>query len=163
MSKLELIKEALKNPPAHRLAAVEYRSHFLNILGVLAVCIILISKGYWYVIFALIFSIGVSYAQGMGAYQRYKVLMKFNPPVQVPIEKDISPSRRRQRYIESVFGKFRFSVPVIFMLILYYMANDMKWYYTIPTSFAVFIAYLLFYYIVIGGLAKWIYLKSKKQ
>jgi hypothetical protein len=163
MSKFELFKQAIKNPPAHRLAAVEYRSHFLNIIGVLTVCIILLVKGYWYVIFALIFSVGVSYSQGMAALQRYRVLIKFNPPTEVPIEQDISPTRRKQRYIEKVFGKSRYLVLIGFMFILYYLTRGVRWYFTIPITLGIFIIYLLFYYIIFGGLAKWIYLKSKKE
>ena len=60
MSKIRDLKHAVANPPAARLAKTEYISHFLSLFGILAVCIFLIFKGFWYIIFALIFGVGVS-------------------------------------------------------------------------------------------------------
>lgn len=105
-SKFKQLKEAMKNPPPDRLAKIEYRSHFLQILGISAVCILLIIKGYWYIIFALIFGVGVSYSQGMNAYTRYKAIKRMIPE-EAPedFEKDISYTRGRSKMIDHAIGK----------------------------------------------------------
>lgn len=115
MGKFEELKQAIANPPPERLAKIEYRSHFYQIIGVSAVCTVLIAKGYWYVIFAFIFSIGVSYSNGIASYQKYKLIKSMTAPE--PIEKyldDKSPTRRRSKIITHVFGKKAFYLCSIF-------------------------------------------------
>jgi len=105
MSKLKALSNAIKNPPPDRLAKIEYRSHLLQGIGITAVCIILIFKGFWYIIFALIFGVGVSYTQGVSAYQKYKILATLRPKEKVEdYKKDISPSRKRSKIVQHVFG-----------------------------------------------------------
>lgn len=105
-TKLEKLKEAMKNPPPERLAKIEFRSHFMQILGIAIVSLILIIKGFWYIIFALIFGVGVSYSQGMTAYRKYvqisSILGKEDP---VKYEMDISPTRRKGNIITHALGK----------------------------------------------------------
>jgi hypothetical protein len=105
MSKWKRLKKALKNPPAERLASIEYKSHALNILGILVVTILLILHGFWYIIFAFIFGAGVSYSQMMSSYAKYKAIKRFNPMNLPKIDKDPSPSRRRHRIIQETLGR----------------------------------------------------------
>lgn len=104
-SKFKQFKEAVNNTPPERLAKVEYQSHFLQMLGVSAACIILIVKGFWYVIFAFIFSLGISYSQGMMAYKKYHAIMNYvEEKKPEDFENDISPSRRRSNIVKYIFG-----------------------------------------------------------
>ncbi len=105
MSKLNKFKQAIQSPPPERLAKIEYQSHFLQMLGVAVVCFVLIIKGLWYIIFAFIFSLGVSYSQGMSAYTKYRnILEMVKPEHPLNFEEDISPTRRRSKIINHVFG-----------------------------------------------------------
>lgn len=100
-------KNYVTNPPPHLIARIEYRGHFLNILGVLFVSIVLIVKGFWYAIFAFIFSIMVSYAQGMAAIQRYRVFAQFLPKETYEyILDDKSWTRKKQRLFKKRYNRF---------------------------------------------------------
>ncbi len=106
MNKYKQWKAAIKSPPPERLAKIEYRSHFFQMLGISLVCILLIYKGFWYIIFAFVFGLGISYSQGMSAYIKYNNIMALLYPEQAKdYEKDISPTRRRGKIITHVFGK----------------------------------------------------------
>lgn len=112
MSKWQDFIARIKNPPPERLARVEYQSHFLNICGVMIVSLILVLKGYWYVTLAFIFSVGVSYSQGMTALQKYRILTEtFEEPKTIQeqvidIETEISPMRRRTKTIVLIAGRY---------------------------------------------------------
>lgn len=102
----EELKQKMKSPPPERLAKIEYTGHFLNIIGIIFTGILLIkSKTYWYIIFAFIFGILVSYSQGMTAYQRYKSISSLTSDKQLPIEQEISFTRKRSRIIEENIGQ----------------------------------------------------------
>ena len=104
-SKYQQFKEAIQSPPPERLAQIEYQSHFFQMLGISIVCIILIMRGYWYIIFAFIFGVGISYSQGMSAYVKYRNILSLVSPEPVEdYDKDISPTRRRSKIIYHVFG-----------------------------------------------------------
>ena len=72
--------QAIKNPPPERLASIEYKSHFLQGIGITVVCIFLIAKGFWYIIFAFVFGVGISYSQGITAYKKYQMIMSLQHP-----------------------------------------------------------------------------------
>ncbi len=106
MGKYKQFKEAIANPPIERLASIEYRSHFMQMLGITAVCAILISKGFWWIIFAFIFGLGISYSQGVSAYQKYRTIMKYvKPEDPINFDNDISFTRRRSKIVKYVLGK----------------------------------------------------------
>ena len=107
MSKFKQFKEAVKQPRPDRLAKIEYQSHFFQMLGITIVCVILILRDLWWVIFAFIFGIGISYSGGMSAYIKYqniKALMGDEDPTK--FKDDISPTRRRSKITNYVFGKW---------------------------------------------------------
>jgi len=105
MKKYEEWKEAIKNPPPERLAKVEYQSHFFQMLGISIVCIVLIIKGFWFIIFAFVFGLGISYSQGMSAFIKYTNIMALLQPEDFKdYDKDKSPTRRRSKIISHVFG-----------------------------------------------------------
>ncbi len=105
MSKLKQLKEAMANTPPQRLARIEYQSHIFQMIGIAAVCAILIFKGFWFIIFAFIFGLGISYAQGMTAYKKYRnISMLVEPEKPENYEGDISFTRRRSKIIEHVYG-----------------------------------------------------------
>jgi len=107
MKKIQKIKQAIKNPPPERLAKIEYKSHLYQAFGIAFVCTLLIWKGFWYVIFAFIFGIGISYSQGMAAHQRYQTIMQFKTPEKMEdFQNDISPTRRRSKIITSVMRSY---------------------------------------------------------
>lgn len=118
MSKIRDLKHAVANPPAARLAKTEYISHFLSLFGILAVCIFLIFKGFWYIIFALIFGVGVSYSQGMTALQKYRMIVTMQPKVKIEeFSNDISFSRRRAKIVGWAYGRIPSLVSIVFAIL----------------------------------------------
>ncbi len=104
-TKFQQFKEAVKRPPPERLAKVEYKSHFFQMIGITIVCIILIIKGFWYIIFAFVFGLGISYSQGMSAFIKYNNIMALIRPERVKdYDNDISPTRRRAKIVDHVLG-----------------------------------------------------------
>jgi len=106
MNKYQEWKQAVKNPPPERLAKVEYQSHLFQAFGITFVSIILIVKGFWYIMFAFIFGLGISYSAGMSAYIKYTNIMALIKPEHFKeYDRDLSPTRRRDKIITHVFGK----------------------------------------------------------
>lgn len=149
MTKLQDLKKALSNPPPERLAKIEYKSHFYNILGNLVVSGILVAKGYWYILFAFIFTVGVSYSQGVSAYQKYLMIRKFNEENPSSVEMDKSPTRRRRRIIEEQIAGWLTYLPILIgILIAFLIYNPLgtPWYTKVAFTFFVVIIYLILYY-----------------
>ena len=151
MSKFQELKQAIKSPPIERLAKVEYQSHLLNMIGVLFSSIFLIYKGYWYVIFAFIFSVGISYSQGMSAYMKYKML-KAMVLENGTVSPDKSPSRKRAKLIIEQIGKWISYVSVAISVYLScYIINPLKatWYQNIAFAMLILLYHIIIYYFVI--------------
>ena len=166
MKKLGEVKEAIANTPPERLAKIEYQSHFMQMLGVSIVCVILVLKGLWYIIFAFIFSLGISYSQGMGAYRKYRNIMAIIKPEEVSeYEKDISPTRRRGKIIDHVYGSkakwFSIIIAVMFSYLL--IGFDHVWYLqNIAYFISIVVIYILLYYFVTFWFAYHYYKKEIK-
>ncbi len=160
MSKKQQFKDAILNPPPGRLEKIEYRSHFLQILGVLFVCAILISRGFWWIIFAFIFSLGISYSQGVAAYRRYKTLMMYQEEYDPEIDK--SPTRRADYVIKEVFGNWTWIWACIAAIAITYLIVPLTtiW-WKISFTMILFFIYLILYYGVFYNIAKLIYGKEK--
>ena len=160
MSKKQQFKDAILNPPPGRLEKIEYRSHFFQILGVLFVCAILIAKGLWYVIFAFIFSVGISYSQGVAAYRRYKTLMIYQEEYDPEIDK--SPTRRADYVIRQAFGEYMWVwVFIIAIVITYLIVPITTIWWKISFIMVLFFIYLILYYGVFYYLALLIYEREK--
>lgn len=164
MGKLEDLKEAVKNPPPERLAAIEYRSHFLQMLGITIVCIVLIAKGFWYIIFAFVFGVGISYSQGMSAYAKYKMINSLiSKPNPLNYDSDISPTRRRSKIIQHVFGKkARWISIFISVLVPLFIINPItsRWYFSIAYLLTLIAVYILVYFFVFFWIAYPFYKKE---
>ena len=150
MKKLQQVKEAISNTPPDRLAKIEYQSHFMQMLGISIVCIILIIKGLWYIIFAFIFGLGISYSQGMTAYAKYKniraMLGKENPK---DFEADISPTRRRGKIINHVYGSGAKWISIVVSVLLTVMIIPMdisRWLMSLAYLIAIPGIYILIYF-----------------
>ncbi len=114
MGKFQEWKSYVTSPPPELLAKTEVQGHFLGILGIIFTAVLLIKNGLWYVIFAFIFSILVSWSQGMSALARYRVFMSFKPEETYEyILDDKSFTRRRQR----VYKK-RYNIIVRFIIFI---------------------------------------------
>lgn len=166
MSKWDNLKEKIANPPPVRLAKVEYQSYMLNILGVLATSIILIYKGYWYIIFAFLFGVGASYSQMITAYRKYS-LIKGMMPQEKPedFENEISPSRKRSKIINYVFPKITIWLCYIISIglgLLIINPIGKKWYQNLATPLLIFGIFIFLYFFVLYGVAKIIYDKKVK-
>lgn len=156
MSKLQQFKEAVKNPRPDRLAQIEYRSHFMQMLGVSTVCLILILKGLWYIIFAFVFSLGISYSQGMSSYMKYKniVAIMGKEPIE-DYEKDVSPTRKRSKIINHVFGSSAKWASIIVSVLLSFVIIGVERsrlilslsYPILTTIFFVLFYFFLFYWV----------------
>ena len=172
MNKIKKAIKAIKNPSPERLAQVEYKSHLYQALGILFVCAFLIVKGFWYIIFALIFGVGISYANGITAYRKYQTIMeiygKGNPK---DFDKDISFTRRRDKINESVFGQFEkwFSIALAVsittgFIFVYLIQTDtsMRWLISLGGLFMALFFYLLFHYFISYWIAYPIYKRRLK-
>ncbi len=161
MNKLKKLKQVLKSPPPERLAEIEYKSHFLQMVGITAVCIVLILKGFWYIIFALIFGVGVSYSQGITAYQKFKMIKSLTAPEKPEnFRKDISPSRRRSKIINFTLGPSAKWLSIITAVVMTYITLGNKlsrWtlMWTYPLS--ILIIYIFFYYFISYWVAEMYY------
>jgi len=99
-------KEAIANPPPLRLASIEYRNHFLLIAAYIFASVILARNGFWYIVPVFIFSSMISYAAGVTAYQKYKVISQFSgKPTIKELDKDISFTRRRANIVKHIYGR----------------------------------------------------------
>ncbi len=157
MTRLQTIKQAMRNPPPDRLAKIEYQSHFLQIIGIIAVCVILIYKGFWWIIFALIFGVGVSYAQGVSALQKYKFISEALPKEKPKdFEKDISYTRRRAKIVGHVFGdrapRVTAIVTSVFFALIFIDPTLSRWklmlfYPIVILTMYIFLNIFLFYWI----------------
>jgi len=152
MDKLSQLKQALKNPPPERLMRIEYKSHLYQAIGITFVCGMLIYKGFWYIIFALIFGLGISYSQGMTAYKRYQFMMEFKEPEKLEdIEKDISFTRRRSRIINSSLGSYPNIISIISSVVITMLVVNPTWNRWVlmlvyPICILVFYLVLYFYF-----------------
>lgn len=149
MSKIKEIKEAIKNTHPARLAKIEYQSHFLQILGVTTVCLILIWRGLWWIIFAFIFSLGISFSQGVSAYQKYKGIVEITN-YKYDFKNDKSWTRKRDHVIKQGLGNSvpkiassLFAVSLGILLVPYH-----TWYYKLLFTFSIILFYLIFYFYV---------------
>ena len=166
MKKYQQFKEAVKSPPPERLAKVEYQSHFMQMFGVAMVSVILIVKGFWYIIFAFIFSVGVSYSQGMTAYAKYRMIMSLKG-IEKPneFEDDISPSRRRSKIINYVFGAWGVliaSVITIISSVLIVNPSMSRWYVNLSYLILIPVIYCILYFFIMYWIAYPIYKKKVK-
>ena len=165
-SKAERFKQYMKAPPPDSLAKIEYQSHFLNILGTIVVSGILIYNSYWWVIFAFIFSIGVSYSQGVNAYEKYKMIKEYMPKEKLEdYDLDISPTRRRSKIVSNVFGKYStwcVTVLSILLSMLVYNPLHMVWYKKLAFPFLIFFIYTILYFFVMYWISYPIYKRKIK-
>ncbi len=155
MTKLKDLKEAIKNTPPERLANIEYQSHFLQMVGVTIVCGIFIWKGFWWIILAFIFSLGISLSQGISAYQKYNAIISITGGTQYDYKNDKSFTRKRDYIIRKYMGKYFWIVSVIISFILCYTLLPLNtWYFKIIFSFSFVVIHLLFYFFPIYWIAK---------
>jgi len=166
-SKIQQLRQAIKNPPPERLAAIEYRSHFLQMIGITVVCIALIVKGFWYICFALVFGLGINYSAGMTAYMKYKnILAIVKPDDPRNYELDVSPSRRRSKIIGYVMkGWAGFLSSVIAVVGSYYwLGVDRSWWLnSLSYLFAIPFVYIIVYFFGFYYLCYPIYKRRMKK
>ncbi len=162
---LKGFKEAVKNTPPDRLARIEYRSHFFQALGISFVCVLLVLKGYWYIIFAFIFGLGISYSQGMTAYKKWRNIKLFlgeEDPKE--FETDISPTRRRSKIITHVYGKWANRIAIVISVVLSYVIIGFPgWLKSLAYLILIPIFYSLLYFFAIYWIAYPIYKKEIKN
>lgn len=161
MSKLQQLKKAIKNPPPERVAQIEYKSHLYQAFGVTFVCLVLIWKGYWWVVFAFIFGLGVSYSQGMTAYMRYKniisILGKEDP---MDYQKDISPTRKRSKIVKYYFGDWvGWGIGLISVLaaLLAVDPTQSRWMLMLQYPIIIFLVYVFLYFFLFYWVANYFY------
>jgi len=171
MNKWQKFKRAVSNPPPDRLAGIEYRSHFLQGLGISIVCIILLFKGFWYIIFAFIFGVGVSYSQGVSAYQKYKMLKEMQPKEKVQdYHKDISWTRRRDKIIQYHYGSIgKWFAMIVSTLIAYAFlglgsgARFIWWKLSLFYLGIILVSYFLLYFVLFYHIAYFSYKEKMKD
>jgi len=145
MKKLKQIKDAIKNTSPEKLARIEYRSHFI------------ISRGFWYIIFAFVFSLGVSYSQGISALQKYTAIKEIIGDT-YDVKKDKSPSRKRDYIVKSVFGKFMWVWVILLSAFLTFFIVPLSTFLNkILFSFTFLSIYVIFYFFFFYWFAKKIY------
>lgn len=165
MNKFKQLKEAIKNTPPERLAAIEYRSHAFHILGVLIVSVILTLKGFWYILFAFVFTLGVSYSQMVGAFQKWEVIKKFNPENLPEVTEDPSPTRRRTRIIKDQFGKVIYWMALVSSFVFAYgfiNFTTQPWYGQLAYVLLSIFIFVILYYFIIFYFANAMYKRNNK-
>ncbi len=166
MKKFEDFKQAIRNPPPERLAKVEYQSHFFQMLGISIVCIVLIIKGLWWVIFAFIFGLGVSYSAGMSAFIKYTNIMALLKPEDFKeYEKDKSPTRRRSKIIYHVFGSTAKWVSIFFSTTLplfFIQFSESRVTFSLAYVMMMAVFFILFYFFLFYWAANAVYQKEVK-
>lgn len=159
MNKLQKLKQSIKNPPPDRLARIEYRSHFFQMFGIAIVCMLLIIKGLWYIIFAFIFGLGVSYSQGITAYRKWvnisQLLGKEDPKKYLD---DVSPTRRRSKVVEYVYGgAAKWSSIITSVLISYVIIGFPGWLKSVAYLISIPLFYSIMYFFIFYWLSFPIY------
>ena len=166
MNKLEQLKQAIQNPPPERLAKVEYRSHFFQMFGIAVVCLFLILKGFWYIIFAFIFGIGISYSQGMTAYAKYKAISALlKPEDPKDFMDDPSPTRRRTKIINHTFGstaKWASIIVAVFASFTMIPVTVSRWIMILAYMISIPLFFVLMYFFVFYWVALYYYKIDKK-
>ena len=157
MTKLQELKTAIRNTPPARLAKIEYQSHFLQMIGVTIVCGILIYQGFWWIILAFIFSLGVSLSQGIRAYQTYHTIKDIVGDT-YNYSKDKSPTRRREYVIKTALGSSPKYVAIFisFIICFFYVPYN-TWYFKFLFTFSILFFYLVLYFFPIYWYAKIIF------
>ncbi len=164
MTKLQQAFEAMKNPPPERLAKIEYRNQFYLIGAYVFAGSFLIYHGFWYIIPIFLFSSFISYAQGMTSYKKYQVIKQF-----VPEEKpehfidDISPTRKRSKIINYVYGKnisWGLAVASVILALFLIDPTQSRWMLMLLYPFVILSTYFALYFGVMYWIALPIY-KSK--
>lgn len=166
MTKWQEFKDKIKNPPPQRLAAIEYKSYLFQALSTAVVIGILIYKQtLWYISLILVFNIFLAYAQGIGAYKKYRMIMEYVPK-ETPIdyEKDISPSRRRSKIISYVMGRKAHWISLALAVASpYFILPKLHWsIYGLTYLFSVILIYSLVYFFLLYYIAHPIYTKKLK-
>jgi len=145
--------DAIKNPPPERIAAIEYRSHLFQAIGIMFVCTILIAKGFWYIIFAFIFGVGISYSQGITAYKKYKMIMSLKHPEKAEdFEKEKSPTRRRSKIINHVMGSYAkwFSIFLsVIISVIIIQARFSRWILMLVYPMSIILCYIIIYFLIL--------------
>ncbi len=165
--KIKKLKEVMNNPPPERLARIEYQSHFLQIIGISAVCVMLYLKGLWYIIFAFVFGVGISYSQGVTAYRKYLTIMQFVKPESLEeFDKDISPTRRRSKIIKSVMGGVPKGISIILSLGVALMLIDptkSRWFLMGAYPLVMFVAFIFIYFFLFFWICYPLYKRKLKK
>ncbi len=161
MNKLQQLKQAIQNPPPDRLAKVEYRSHFFQMFGIAVVCLFLILKGFWYIIFAFIFGIGISYSQGMTAYAKYRAISALLKP-ESPDEymNDPSITRRRTKIINYTFkgvAKWASIIIAVFTSFVLIPVTTSRWIMVLAYMISIPLIFVLMYFFLFYWVALYYY------
>ena len=166
MNKYKQFKESIKSPPPERLAKIEYQSHFFQMLGISIVCIMLIYKGFWYIIFAFVFGLGISYSQGMSAYIKYNnIIALLRPEEASNYEKDISPTRRRGKIVTHVFGTSSKWMSIVSSVLLSFVIlglDSSRLMLSILYPILIILFYVVFYFFVLYWVAYPLYKRDVK-
>jgi len=166
MTKLQQLKQAIKNPPPERLAKIEYQSHFFHMLGVSVVCLFLILKGFWYIIFAFIFMLGVSYSQGMTAYAKYRAISALLKP-ESPDDylNDPSPTRKRTKIINYTFGSLAKWVSItiaVFTSFIFIPITTSRWMMILAYMISIPLFFVLMYFFFFYWIALYYYKRERR-
>ncbi len=162
MNKLKQLKEAIKNTSPDRLAKIEYQSHFMQMIGVSTVCGILIFKGFWWIIFAFIFSLGVSLSQFISAYQKYHAIKDIIGDT-YDVNKDKSFTRKRDYINTQVFGPvMKWACGFVSIVTALFLVPYNTWYLKILFSFSIIAFYIFFYFFFTFWFANKFYKENKK-
>ncbi len=167
MNKLQELKQVIQNPPPERLAKVEYRSHFFQMFGISVVCLFLILKGFWYIIFAFIFGIGISYSQGMTAYAKYKAISALlKPEDPKDFMDDPSPTRRRTKIINHTFkggiAKWASIIISVFASFTMIPITVSRWIMILAYMISIPLFFVLMYFFVFYWVALYYYKMDRK-
>jgi sterol desaturase/sphingolipid hydroxylase (fatty acid hydroxylase superfamily) len=155
--KLKQLKEAFKNPPVERLTKIEYRNHFYLIVAYVFAGTMLYREGFWFIVPILLFSSLIAYVNGITAYNKHKVIQQFTPKEKpVDYEKDISPTRRRSKIINYIYGeKVSWGVAMAAVMLSIFVVDPTmsRWKLMIIYPSLIMILYILIYFFLLYWMA----------
>jgi len=105
MNRFKQWKQAMRNTPPERLLKINMQGFVLQSIGIIVVCILLITSPMWWLILVFVFSLWNNYSGLVQNYQQYKQIIELKKEFGVEEPEDKSPHRNKSRLVKEKYGK----------------------------------------------------------
>lgn len=165
-SKFKQWKQALRQVPPERLLKINMQGYVLQTFGIIFVSIMLLLRGLWYIIFALIFVTWNNVAGFIAAYQQLKQIEELKKQLNIPEPEDKSPHRKKTKIIKETMGAIPGWVSAgLSVLGSFLIINPLGavWYMKVAYFGLVVVFYYICYFYIMYFVAKLIKSKEVKN